>query len=232
MAFPYEELFFRNRGTISAKEQRTLRTANVAIIGLGGTGGFALENLVRAGVENFVLFDPDRFELSNFNRQLLSNVKNIDGRKTTAAGARIMSINPDARIAAHGKRFAAKDWKLLKEEGCDIVLDCSDNIATRHEISDACVHLKIPFVFSSASFSRGMVSVFMPGVKFKKVFGFTDGDKEFASCRSVICPAPALAGTLTASQAMNYLLGKPVVCAPEFIFFDVFSKEILWKKRL
>ena len=62
----YEQKFFRN--PLSDKQQEKIRKATFAIIGLGGTGGFILENLLRIGAENFILFDHDRFEFSNFNR--------------------------------------------------------------------------------------------------------------------------------------------------------------------
>ncbi|MFA6530445.1 MAG: HesA/MoeB/ThiF family protein [Candidatus Micrarchaeia archaeon] len=236
MKIPYEELFFRNRGTLSAKEQSKLKKARVAIVGLGGTGGFALENLVRVGVENFVLFDSDRFELSNSNRQLLCSIRMIDKWKTGAAARRLKGINPNVKVRTHVQAFDSNARSKISD--CDFVLDCSDNIETRLAISSACSRLRIPFVFCSASFSRGMVSVFLPNKKFGSVFHFPSDNSKATfktapkSCSSVICPAPAISGTLAASQAINFLIGKPFVKAPEFIFFNLFSKELLWKKRI
>lgn len=232
MKIPYEELFFRNRGTLSAKEQSKLKKARVAIIGLGGTGGFALENLVRVGVESFVLFDCDHFELSNSNRQLLSSIKMMDKWKTGTAARRAKEINPSVSVRTYNKKFVSEARSEISD--CDIAIDCSDNIETRLAISSASSRLKIPFVFCSASFSRGMVSVFLPNKKFGSVFyfPFTTQESTPKACSSVICPAPAISGTLAASQAINFVIGKPFVKAPEFIFFDLFSKELLWKKRI
>jgi molybdopterin/thiamine biosynthesis adenylyltransferase len=224
----YEELFFRNKGTLSVEEQLRLKTSKVAIIGLGGTGGFVLENLLRLGVEDFVLFDPDRFELSNMNRQLLATFGTIDKRKTTVASIRTRRVNPDAKFRLWTQHFTASDSTKLA--GCSIVFDCTDNLESRFEIAKACKKVRVPFVFCSASFTRGMVSVFSPNAAFEKIFGHLKNTGK--TCASVICPAPALAASLAAYQGLCVLTGRPAVHAPEFIIFDLAAKKILWRQKL
>ncbi|MEK6979239.1 MAG: ThiF family adenylyltransferase [Candidatus Micrarchaeota archaeon] len=227
------EIFFRNRGTTSISEQRKLSCTVIGIVGLGGTGGFALESLARCGVGSFVLFDFDRIELSNFNRQLLATMSSVDEEKTQIAEKRIKSINPNAKIISYPKKFVPADFKKLF--GCDIVLDCSDNVETHLAIAKACGKLKIPFVFCSASNASGLCSVFYPSVDFRKIMQLPKNKtrlSQYNKCTSIIAPAVALSGTLAASQSINFTIGKPHVRAPDFIFFDLFKKEILWKKRL
>jgi len=228
-----KEIFFRNRGTISISEQRKLTSVVVGIIGLGGTGGFAIESLARCGVNSFVLFDFDRVELSNFNRQLLATLPAVDMEKTEVAAVRLKSINLDANVVVYPGKFVSSDFKKLSS--CDIVLDCSDNIEAHIAVSDACGKLKIPFVFCSASNASGMCSVVHPQISFRKLMQLPKNKsmlRQYNKCTSIIAPTVALSGTLAASQAINFVLGKQYARAPEFIFFDLFKKEILWKKRL
>lgn len=224
----YQELFFRNQGVFSAKDQRQLNQAKVAIIGLGGTGGFLLENLLRLGVQDFVLFDSDRFELSNMNRQLLATMDSLDKPKPAGARARAKSINPKVRIKGYTERFTASCRQKLV--GCSAVFDCTDNLASRFEIAEACRKLRIPFIFCSAALSQGMISVFYPTADFGRIFGHLKNNGK--TCSSVICPAPAFAASLAAHQGTRMLIGRLHVRAPEFIFFDLDSKKILWRQKL
>lgn len=234
------EIFFRNRGTISDSEQRKLAEATVGLVGLGGTGGFALESLARCGIGSFVLFDFDRVELSNFNRQLLAEMGTVDEEKAKLAGERIKKINPNASVVAHIEKFSSVDSGKIQV--CDIVIDCSDNVETHLVVAEACGKLKIPFVFCSASGSGGMCSVVLHPADFRGLMQISKIKRgksshksvlsQYNKCTSIIAPAAALSGTIAASQAINFILGKQHIRAPEFIFFDLFKKEILWKKRL
>ena len=238
----YSEKFFRNLGVIS--KQETLRKTCIAVVGLGGTGSAAFECLLRLGCENFILFDKDRFELTNFNRQMLATDETLDVEKTKAAIARAKKINENVRIIAYG----AFDPKKIKK--AKIVIDGTDNVETRIAIAQACRKLKIPYVFCAASFANGMVSVFR-GYKFEKAFQLPAAVSnwqvvggnvlkakgqlllaKYNTCTSVIAPATMLAGTLAASQTINYLLKKPFVDAPDVLFFDLFAKEMFWKTSL
>lgn len=224
----YTEKFFRNLGVITSKEQRKLRAFPIALVGLGGTGGTILECLLRLGCEKLILFDHDRFELTNFNRQLLATDETIDMKKTDAAVKRAKRINKDVKIEAHGT------FDKIKIKNAQIVIDGTDNVETRIEIAKAARQYKIPYVFCSSGFAVGMVSVFV-SYEFEKMFQLPKDSSKLASyntCRSVIAPATSLAGTLAASQAVNYVLGKPLVKAPEVLMFDLFSKEVVWKKKL
>ncbi len=205
-----------------------MKKTSIAIVGLGGTGGAAFECLLRLGCENFILFDRDRFELTNFNRQLLATDASLDEEKINAAKARAKSINKDVKISAF-RKFDPKKIKTAKT-----VIDGTDNVQTRVAIAAACRKLKIPYVFCSASFAMGMISVFT-NQKFEKVFQLPKNKNKLAkynTCTSVIAPATMFSGTLAASQAINYLIKKPFVRAPDVLFFDIFAKDVLWKKKL
>ncbi len=228
----YGEKFFRNVGTVTKQEQLKIKNANFTVIGLGGTGGFAFENLLRMGAENFVLFDRDRFELSNFNRQLLANDYCVDVPKVEIAAAHAKAINKDAKIANYYKMFDDSDDEAIKN--CDVVIDCSDNVETHLTISNVCKKLKKPMVFCTASFAIGMVTV-ISGVDFSRMFQLPKNKtllKKYNTCTSVLSTATAVSGSLAAQQAVNLVLKKNVVKAPSVQFFDLFAKEPFYIKKL
>ncbi|MEW6722339.1 MAG: ThiF family adenylyltransferase [Candidatus Micrarchaeota archaeon] len=223
----YGEKFGRN--PLTEAQQRKVRQAVFAIVGLGGTGGFILENLLRMGAENFIVFDHDRFELSNFNRQALATDEFLDQPKVHAAVARAKAINKNIKISAFD-RFE----ETSPLAGVSLALDGTDNIQSKLAIAKAARNENIPFVFSSAEGSRGIVTVFTT-YKFEKAFQLPRDPEALArygACSSIICPAASLAGTLAASQAVNYLIKKPYAKAPEAVFFDLFRKETFWRSRL
>lgn len=219
----YAQKFFHNAFT--SGQQKKVRAATFAIIGLGGTGGFMLENLLRMGAERFIVFDHDRFELSNFNRQLLATSRSLGEPKTKAALERAREINPAVRMKLCG-RFGPRSSLA----GASILLDGSDSAATKLAASQLAGKSRMPYVFCAASGTRGIVSVFS-GYGFRKAFQVTGGAAA-RSYQEIICPAAALAGTLAASQAANCIIGKPFARAPDAVFFDIFSKRLFWRARL
>ncbi len=94
----YEELFQRNIGIFTQKEQEVLRNSTVTIAGVGGVGGIVLERLVRLGVENFIIGDPEKFEANNFNRQMYSNIETIGLNKARVLAREVKKINPNVKI--------------------------------------------------------------------------------------------------------------------------------------
>ncbi|NYZ73749.1 ThiF family adenylyltransferase [Candidatus Micrarchaeota archaeon] len=221
----YSEKFRRN--PLTKAQQEKVRKASFAIIGLGGTGGFMLENLIRMGAERLMVFDSDRFELSNFNRQSLATDDFMDMPKVHAALARAKAINKDIELTAAGHFDGSSDIRPA-----DIVLDGTDTLDSKAAIAAAARRAKLPYVFCSAASSRGMVSVFTT-YRFEKAFQIRElPEHKHPACSDILCPAASLAGTLAASQAVNITINKPFVKAPQALFFDLFRKNIFWRARL
>ncbi|MFH0737771.1 MAG: ThiF family adenylyltransferase [Candidatus Micrarchaeota archaeon] len=223
----YDEKFSRNR--LTKAQQEKVRRAAFAIVGLGGTGGFILENLLRMGAENLAVFENDRFELSNFNRQTLATDEFLDMPKAHAAVSRAKTINTSIRLDTRGVFWA--DTSLAD---ADIVLDGSDNIKTKLAVSRSARRAKIPYVFCSAQSTRGIVTVFT-AYRFEKAFQLPKDEgplEKYATCPDILCPAASLAGTIAASQAVNVLIKKPFIKAPQALFFDLFRKDIFWRGKL
>jgi molybdopterin/thiamine biosynthesis adenylyltransferase len=223
----YWEKFGRNPFTKTQQQQ--IRGTTFAIVGLGGTGGFIFENLLRAGAERFVLFDHDRFELSNFNRQLFCSDKTLDKPKVSSAIDHAKSVNKDVRIKTNG-RFE----KGSSLRGVDILLDGADNLPTKLTMARSARKEGIPYVFCAAGSVRGLVTVFTR-YPFEKAFQVptdTDDLGRYSVCATVLCPAASFAASIASSQALNLCVGKPVVRAPEAVFFDLFRKDFFWRSEL
>ncbi|MEM2174734.1 MAG: ThiF family adenylyltransferase, partial [Candidatus Micrarchaeia archaeon] len=150
----YFSFFEKNIGVLSLEEQNKLKNSKVAIIGLGGIGGIALEVLARTGIENFVICDKDKFEPSNFNRQILATLDFIGKSKVQAGLKRLKKINKNVKVKVFGKMEKKNVMKII--DGVDVVVDGLDNLRDRIILARACRKKKIPYVFGSAARDIGM----------------------------------------------------------------------------
>lgn len=156
------ERYARNMRTFSLADQAALLKARAGVVGLGGLGGTVLEILVRMGVGGLSLIDADRFEDSNLNRQMLSSIPRLSTPKAAAARQRASEINPSLDVAAHARFLdPANAAELLA--GCDVVVDCLDNLRTRFELEDACRALGCPLVSAAVAGASGHVTTIFPG---------------------------------------------------------------------
>ena len=129
MSFNYNEFTTRNLGFITEDDQLKLKNACIFIPGVGGMGGTALEVLVRSGVENFIISDPDVFEISNLNRQVFSTFANIGQSKAESAKKRILEINPNIKVSIEQADWIEKLDQILPK--VNLVLNgCDDHKAT------------------------------------------------------------------------------------------------------
>jgi len=139
--------------------QERLKTASVAIVGLGGLGSPAAMYLAAAGVGTIGLIDGDRIDLSNLQRQVLYVDDDVGQRKVDVAARRLTSMNPEVAIVPFPRRLDSGN-ALDVLQGFDVVLDGSDNFPTRYLVNDATILLGIPSVHGSVLRFEGRVSVF------------------------------------------------------------------------
>lgn len=142
--------------------QRRLGAATVGIVGAGGLGCPAALYLAAAGVGTLRIIDADRVERSNLQRQVLHADSRIGRPKVESAAAGLHQLNPDVRVDGITERVTADNARALLE-GCDVVVDGSDNFTTRYAVNDACVALGIPDVFGAVYRFEGQTSVLWPG---------------------------------------------------------------------
>ncbi len=155
------ERYARNMRTFSLGDQAAMLRARVGVVGLGGLGGTVAEVLARMGVGRLTLVDGDRFEESNLNRQLLSTVDGLGQLKSEAAQARVGRINPSVDVNALTE-FVTADNAGTVLEGCNVVVDCLDNLRTRFVVEDACRRIGCPLVSAAVAGASGHVTTIFP----------------------------------------------------------------------
>ena len=119
-----KDIFARSKGLLGEENFKLIQDKRIAVYGLGGVGGTALEALARTGFKHFVIVDMDKVDPSNLNRQILYTSKDIGKSKVEAARERILSINPDADIRA----FDGKAQDFDSNEPFDFVVDAIDDV--------------------------------------------------------------------------------------------------------
>lgn len=123
-----------------------IKNKSVLIIGLGGVGGYAVENLVRAGIQNITIVDNDIIEQSNLNRQIIALNSNIGKYKTEAFLARILDINPMCKVNIINEFIDDKNIDKLFETNIDYLVDACDTIKTKELIIKNCLEKNIKFI--------------------------------------------------------------------------------------
>jgi adenylyltransferase/sulfurtransferase len=186
--------------------QQRFAEAHALIIGAGGLGCPAAQFLAAAGIGHLTLCDPDQVDLTNLQRQVLFATADIGTPKATAARARLNAINPEVRITTVLARVGGEALAAAVA-GADVVLDCSDNFATRHDVNRACVEAMRPLVSGAAIRFDGQVAVFDSRVAgapcYHCLFGEGE-DIEETRCATMGVFAP-LVGIIGATQAAEAL---------------------------
>ena len=174
------------------------------MVGAGGLGCPAALYLAASGVGRLTLADADAVDLTNLQRQILYRTASVGGRKVAEAARALGAINPDVDVVALDRRVDAGLVEGLVADA-DVVLDCSDNFATRHLLNRACVKFSRPLVSGAAIRFDGQLMVFdlrRPGAPCYACLFPEDGEVEEVQCSTMGVLAP-LTGTIGAMQAME-----------------------------
>lgn len=151
--------YSRQELVIGKKSQLLLSKSKVCIVGIGALGTFSAELLARSGIGYIKLIDRDIVELHNLQRQTLFTESDVGQPKALAAKSHLGKINSEIKIEAFGEDLNAENIRLLDS---DIVLDCTDNLATRFLINDYCVKNKLSWIYSAVIGVIGRVMVILP----------------------------------------------------------------------
>src|SRR5258705_4548221 len=190
--------------------QERLRRSSVLIVGAGGLGSPAALYLAAAGVGTIGLIDDDTVEAGNLHRQILHGTADIGREKTSSAADSLGRLNPHITIRRHQERLTvARATTLLSEY--DLVVDGSDNYATRYAVNDACPTLGKTWVYGSVERFSGQVSVFgaVGGPCYRCLFPEAPAPGSTASCEEigVLGAVPGVVGSVQAVEALKCLLG-------------------------
>ena len=199
------ERYSRQQAIVGEEGQQRLARRKVLIIGCGGLGGNLIENMLRIGVGSITALDPDRFEASNLNRQLLSSEPLLGTSKAEAAAARAGAVNSAVAFRAVPQAFSAENGEALVA-GCDLVLDGLDNVADRLLLEDICARQNVPLVHGAILGELIQVAVVPPGSGMLRALyaNAAFGKRSKAS----IAYTPACCAAIQCAEAVKLLLGE------------------------
>ncbi|MFC3189074.1 HesA/MoeB/ThiF family protein [Pseudocitrobacter faecalis] len=196
---------------IAVEGQQKLLASRVLIVGLGGLGAPAALYLAGAGVGTLVLADDDEVHLSNLHRQIAFSTRDIARPKAEATRARLAELNPDITLVTLSQRLAGDTLRQAVQDA-DLVLDCTDNMATRQAINAACVAQNTALITASAvGFGGQMMVLTPPWTQGCYRCLWPDDAEPERNCRTagVVGPVVGVMGTLQALEAIKLLSGMP-----------------------
>jgi molybdopterin/thiamine biosynthesis adenylyltransferase len=209
---------------IGGPGQQKLKGARVLIVGAGGLGAPAALYMAAAGVGRIALADPDHVSLSNLQRQVLYGVDDIDKIKVGAAALRLATINPNVAVEALATKVTADNARELVAP-YDLVLDGTDDFATRMSVSDACVAEGRPLVSGAIGRWTGQVSVFLGRPCYRCLVPEIPPDAETCAAVGVIGALAGVIGSMMALEAIKLITGAGETLAGRLLIFDALAGE-------
>ena len=207
-------------------QEKILRT-HALVIGAGGLGSPAALYLAAAGIGKLTLVDDDTVDFTNLQRQILHTQARVGQAKAISGRAGLAAINPDIEIVPLQARLSGPDLDE-RVASADIVLDCTDNFATRHAINRACVHHRKPLVSGAAIRFDGQISVYDLRHADAPCYHclFPEGeDVEEVRCAvmGVFAPLTGIIGTMQAAEALKIAAGIGEVLTGRLLMLDALS---------
>lgn len=212
--------------------QEKFAAAHALVIGVGGLGAPVAQFMAAAGVGTITLCDADRVDLTNLQRQILYATADIGQAKVEAAVARLAAVNPEVTLRPLAMRVDADALHALVAEA-DVVVDCSDNFATRHAVNRACVASRKPLVSGAAIRFDGQVAVFDARDPASPCYHclFGEGDEiEETRCATmgVFAPLVGIVGATQAAEALKLLAGVGESLAGRLLVLDALAMQ--WRE--
>lgn len=147
-------MFERVISLIGESNFNRIKEKTVLIVGLGGVGGYATESLVRSGIHNLILIDHDTIDISNLNRQIITNNQNIGKNKVEECEKRIKSINPNCHVLIHKMFLDRTNYHILDKYHIDYIIDCCDSVDTKKLLIDYSIEKNIKLISSMGTANK------------------------------------------------------------------------------
>ena len=212
---------------VGAVGQARIADGSALLIGVGGIGCAAAQYLVSGGVGRVVICDFDTVDATNLGRQVLYGPDDIGQSKARVAGTRLAAANPDVDITIIESRLDDAELEDVIAN-VDVVLDGSDNFATRFQVSDASVDASRCLISGAAIRLEGQLAVFGPDYTttpcYRCLYGEADESLENCAGNGVLGPVPGVIGTLMAVEALKQLAGLDVQRG-RLLLFDASSSN-------
>lgn len=214
---------------IGIEGQEKLLAAHALVIGAGGLGSPAAYYLASAGIGKITLVDNDTVDLTNLQRQILHTTERVGQPKAESGRQTLAQINPEVEVQALAERVAGERLAELVSQA-SVVLDCTDNFATRHAINHACVANKVPLVSGAAIRFDGQVSVFDPRGRDAPCYACLFAPEQqfeevLCSTMGVFAPLVGIIGTMQAAEALKLVAGIGESLAGRLLLLDARNME-------
>ncbi|MCH7928339.1 MAG: molybdopterin-synthase adenylyltransferase MoeB, partial [Candidatus Dadabacteria bacterium] len=214
---------------VGVEGQEKLINSKVLCIGAGGLGSPLALYLAAAGVGNLGILDFDVVDFSNLQRQIIHSEMNVGTLKVDSAKERLEELNSDINITTYNERLTSENaMEIFK--GYDLVIDGTDNFATRYLVNDTCVLLGIPNVYGSIFRFEGQVSVFdaKRGPCYRCLYPEPPPPGLVPSCAEggVLGVLPGIIGTMQAAEAIKIIIEKGTPLIGKLLFLDVMDMKI------
>jgi len=243
-----EQSYERYQRQILLKEfgkegQQKLLQAKILVVGAGGLGCPVLQYLAAAGTGTIGIIDGDVVALNNLHRQVLYNTDDIGLSKAEIAKEKLHQLNPEIDIITYNERLTVVNALNILDK-YELIIDGTDNFATRYMINDACVLLNKPLVYGAVSKFEGQVTIFNCkqksndiAVNYRDLFPQPPKDGEVLNCAEtgVLGVLPGIIGTMMASETIKLItgIGNPLInrmltfnaMNNQFYEFDLSTKE-------
>jgi molybdopterin/thiamine biosynthesis adenylyltransferase len=199
------------------------------VVGAGGLGSPVALYLAAAGVGRLTLCDHDNVDLTNLQRQIVHDTGTIGVPKVESARRRLAAINPETRVEALAERVAGERLEALVERA-DVVIDASDNFATRHAINRACVKFRKPLVSGAGVRFDGQISVFDLRGDDSPCYHCLfpeEGDLEEMRCAvmGVFAPLVGIIGSMQAAEALKVIMEVGETLNGRLLLLDALKME-------
>ena len=195
---------------VGADGQRKLKSASVLVVGTGGLGSPVLLYLAAAGVGRIGIVDFDRVEYSNLQRQIIHGTSDVGQPKVDSAAAAINDVNPMVNVEKHDEALSSENAVRLIGD-YDVVIDGTDNFATRYLVNDVCIFTGRPNCYGSIFRFEGQASVFgyQGGPCYRCLYPTPPDPGVIPNCAEggVLGVLPGLVGTIQANEAIKIILG-------------------------
>jgi adenylyltransferase/sulfurtransferase len=215
---------------IGIEGQAKLLAARALVIGAGGLGSPIALYLASAGVGVLTLCDDEAVDLTNLQRQIIHRTEAVGRRKVDSARATLGAINPEVKVVGLAERVDQARIEALARDH-DVVVDGSDNFATRHAVNRVCVKLRKPLVSGAAVRFDGQVAVFDLREAASACYAclFPEGgESEDVRCAvmGVFAPLTGIVGSIQAAEALKLLTGAGETLAGRLLLLDTLAMQV------
>ncbi|NJM79126.1 MAG: HesA/MoeB/ThiF family protein [Flavobacterium sp.] len=218
---------------IGSTGQEKLSKAKILVVGAGGLGCPILQYLVAAGIGTIGIIDFDTVEESNLQRQVLFGTSSIGKNKAIVAKKRLDDLNDTIKIVAYPEKLTSQNAiEIFKNY--DVIVDGTDNFATRYLINDTCILTNKPMVFGAIHKFEGQVSVFNyeNGPSYRCLFPKEPQKNDVGNCTEigVLGVLPGIIGTLQANEVLKIILGIGKIASGKLVHFNALTLETVTLK--